>query len=112
MESLTNIDLLERELSLKQLQIKSLLYITQSINQNVSADGLFEIYRKTLSWELSIKKMALFFREANGEWVCKAEIGASKDFIQAENMGEHFLEYSRVSNLVGEEVHPLSLIHI
>lgn len=107
MESLTNIDLLERELSLKQLQIKSLLYITQSINQNVSADGLFEIYRKTLSWELSIKKMALFFLEANGNWVCKAEIGASETFIHAEEMGQHFLEYTRVSNLVGEEVHPL-----
>jgi phosphoserine phosphatase RsbU/P len=32
---------LEKEISLKQLQIKSLLTITQAINDNVSAEGLY-----------------------------------------------------------------------
>lgn len=35
---------LEKDLSLKQLQIKSLLTITQAINNNVSAEGLFNMY--------------------------------------------------------------------
>ena len=55
---------LEKELSLKQLQIKSLLTITQAINDNVSADGLFNMYKSFLSWEMGIEKMALFIIEA------------------------------------------------
>lgn len=47
---------LEKELSLKQLQIKSLLTITQAINDNVSAEGLFNMYKSFLSWEMGIEK--------------------------------------------------------
>ena len=48
---------LEKELSLKELQIKSLLTITQAINDNVSADGLFNMYRSSqiseeIKWRL------------------------------------------------------------
>ncbi len=54
---------LEKELSLKQLQIKSLLTITQAINDNVSVDGLYNMYKSFLSWEMGISKMALFIKE-------------------------------------------------
>ncbi|MBT8393331.1 MAG: serine/threonine protein phosphatase, partial [Bacteroidia bacterium] len=53
---------LEKELSLKELQIKSLLTITQAINDNVSAEGLFNMYRSFLSWEMGIEKMILFVK--------------------------------------------------
>ncbi|MBL0101860.1 MAG: hypothetical protein IPP49_18960 [Saprospiraceae bacterium] len=59
---------LEKELSLKQLQIKSLLTITQAINDNVSADGLFNMYKSFLSWEMGIEKMALFIIDDDG-WI-------------------------------------------
>lgn len=64
---------LEKELSLKQLQIKSLLTITQAINDNVSADGLFNMYKSFLSWEMGIEKMALFVLQEGG-WDCTSYI--------------------------------------
>ena len=64
---------LEKELSLKQLQIKSLLTITQAINDNVSSDGLFNMYKSFLSWEMGIEKMALFIIQDQG-WECTASV--------------------------------------
>jgi len=69
---------LEKELSLKQLQIKSLLTITQAINDNVSADGLFNMYKSFLSWEMGIEKMALFVIEDHG-WECTASINFNRN---------------------------------
>jgi len=69
---------LEKELSLKQLQIKSLLTITQAINDNVSADGLFNMYKSFLSWEMGIEKMALFIIEDHG-WECTASINFNRN---------------------------------
>ena len=71
---------LEKELSLKQLQIKSLLTITQAINDNVSADGLFNMYKSFLSWEMGIEKMALFVIAEIG-WECTTSINFNKSFI-------------------------------
>lgn len=70
---LSLLEKLEKDLSLKQLQIKALLTITQAINDNVSADGLFTMYRSFLSWEMAIDKMALFVRD-NEDWECATSI--------------------------------------
>ena len=64
---------LEKDLSLKQLQIKSLLTITQAINDNVSAEGLYNMYKSFLSWEMGVEKMALYIL-ADGEWQCTTAI--------------------------------------
>lgn len=64
---------LEKELSLKQLQIKSLLTITQAINDNVSGEGLYNMYKSFLSWEMAIDKMALFIIDDDG-WECATSI--------------------------------------
>jgi len=64
---------LEKELSLKELQIKSLLTITQAINDNVSAEGLFNMYRSFLSWEMGIDKMILFIK-GDQTWFCATHI--------------------------------------
>ena len=60
---------MERELNLKQLQIKSLLAITQAINENVSAAGLYNMYKSFMSWEMGVGKMALFVRD-DDHWKC------------------------------------------
>ena len=65
---------LERELNLKQLQIKSLLTITQAINDNVAASGLFNMYKSFLSWEMGVGKMALYIRAKDGGWRCATNI--------------------------------------
>lgn len=69
---------LEKELSLKELQIKSLLTITQAINDNVSSDGLFNMYRSFLSWEMGIKKMILFVKSEE-HWLAASEINVEKE---------------------------------
>ncbi|MBK8887901.1 MAG: hypothetical protein IPN46_15710 [Saprospiraceae bacterium] len=74
---------LEKELSLKQLQIKSLLTITQAINDNVSAEGLFNMYKSFLSWEMGIEKMALFVTDSE-DWECTAAINF--DNIETKDM--------------------------
>jgi len=72
---------LEKDLSLKQLQIKSLLTITQAINDNVAAGGLFNMYKSFLSWEMGIEKMALLVIGDNG-WSCTSAINFKIEGIE------------------------------
>jgi len=104
MGGITNMDLLERELYLKTLQIKSLLYITQSINRNVSSDELFKIYTHTLGFELQIPRMALFFK-LDGNWSCVS----SKELeieIGELDLSEELIKFDRIQTL-DEDVHPI-----
>jgi len=76
---LTISEKLEKELSLKELQIKSLLTITQAINDNVSTDGLFNMYRSFLSWEMGIDKMILFIK-GEDTWQTASSINVDQDY--------------------------------
>ena len=68
---------LERQLFLKQLQINRLLDITQAINNNVKAEGLFDMYKSFLSWELGVRRMTLFMR-GDGVWQNVVSEGVEK----------------------------------
>ncbi len=70
---------LEKELSLKELQIKSLLTITQAINDNVPEGGLFNMYRSFLSWEMGILKMCLFVKGTD-EWRIATHINLEEGY--------------------------------
>jgi sigma-B regulation protein RsbU (phosphoserine phosphatase) len=96
-KGMSRLDALEKELNLKQLQINRLLGITQAINDNVSAKGLFEMYQSFLSWEMGVKKMALYFLEEK-KWVCKASIGLAERLLK-EDISAHFSRFTRLSNL-------------
>jgi sigma-B regulation protein RsbU (phosphoserine phosphatase) len=91
---------LEKELNLKELQIKSLLTITQAINDNVSNHGLFNMYRSFLSWEMGIDVMALFIK-VHKKWVAVSNI----NFEQKEYSGviARFLEYNRLHTIKEKE---------
>ena len=69
-----NQDELQRQLFLKQLQINRLLDITQAINNNVKAEGLYDMYKSFLNWELAVRRVALFIPKEDG-WVCVSHIG-------------------------------------
>lgn len=71
---------LEKELSLKQLQIKSLLTITQAINKNVSAEGLYNMYKSFLSWEMGVHRMVLFVLE-DDSWHCTSHINIDNEWV-------------------------------
>ena len=76
-----SIEKLQQELSLKQLQINSLLTITQAINDNVAAPELYNMYKSFIGWEMGIRRMALFFNQ-EGIWQCVTH-------LQAEALAEH-----------------------
>lgn len=95
---------MERELNLKQLQINRLLNITQAINNNVSAKELFNMYKSFLSWEVGVKKMALYIRE-DDSWKCATHVGISEELLKYP-LEEELLQYTRLMNLEGQE-HPL-----
>ncbi len=103
-KGLSTIAALERDLNLKQLQINRLLNITQAINNNVSAEGLYEMYRSFLSWEIGVKKMALYVRE-EGEWHCASSIGLTEEQLAVDISGQ-LPRYTRLNN-VEEPDHPL-----
>ena len=96
---------LEKELSLKELQIKSLLTITQAINDNVSADGLFNMYRSFLSWEMGISKMGLFIPADDNRtsWNCVSQINLENKKINYEKVVDNILKYNRLHTIKPED---------
>lgn len=76
-QAFQRIELLNKELDLKQVQINHLLSITQAINNNASAKELFEMYKSFLSIEMGISKMAMYILESN-HWICASAIGLSE----------------------------------
>jgi len=98
---LSNIQQLERDLHLKQLQVNRLLNLTQAINNNVSSRGLFDMFTSFLSWEMGIKKLALYFKD-NEQWVCKAFSGIPEGLI-ALDISDRLPEYHRLHNLDADD---------
>ncbi|MCI5081423.1 MAG: PP2C family protein-serine/threonine phosphatase [Saprospiraceae bacterium] len=101
---LSSIEALERELNLKHLQINRLLNITQAINNNVSAEGLFNMYNSFLSWEIGVRKMALFVMQDEG-WMCATSIGIPGELLEIE-IADRLTRYTRLNNVEGSD-HPL-----
>ena len=93
-----SIEKLQQELSLKQLQINSLLTITQAINDNVAAPELYSMYKSFIGWEMGIKRMALFFRH-DDQWQCVTQLQADhvKDYDQLGTILKRFTKTQRIS---------------
>ena len=88
-----SIEKLQQELSLKQLQINSLLAITQAINDNVAAPELFSMYKSFIGWEMGIKRMALFFKQ-DEFWKCTTQLMAEQ-FNDREDLGPVLRKYTK-----------------
>ncbi len=80
---LSAIEKLERELNLKQVQVNRLLSITQAINNNMPAKELYSMYKSFLSYEMGIKKMALYVQKSN-LWACASSIGLSTKLLKTD----------------------------
>ncbi len=100
-QKLNTIGQLERDLNLKQLQINRLLNITQAINNNVKMSGLFEMYTSFLSWEMGVKKMALYYRK-DKKWVCSAHIGFEDKELKTD-VSEQLSRYTRLHTLADSD---------
>ncbi len=105
-KELSSLELLERELHLKQLQINRLLNITQAINNNVKESDLYKMYNSFLGWEMGIKKMALYVTNKEGNWYCASTIGLTDALIEID-MTEVLPNYQRLRNLDEDVEHPV-----
>lgn len=104
-KKLSTIDQLERDLNLKQLQINRLLTITQAINDNVSAEGLYKMYNSFLSWEVGVRKMALYV-SGKRKWHCASTIGLSDELAKMD-ISEELNRFQRLQYIEENEAHPL-----
>jgi len=100
-----DMDRLERELHLKQLQINRLLNITQAINDNVPAVDLYSMYTSFLSWEMNVKKMALFVKKEE-QWECASYVGISEELATI-NIADRLLAITRLQNIDSNESNEL-----
>ncbi len=100
-KNLELIEKLENELSLKQLQIRSLQTITQAINQNIASEQLFEMYKSFLSWEMRVKKMALYIKNEES-WNCVTKIN-EEDELKLDSIEYHFGKYNRLHTINEED---------
>jgi sigma-B regulation protein RsbU (phosphoserine phosphatase) len=63
-------------LDIRDLELNALLEITQAINNNLSEEDLYRIYRFTVLADLKVKKMLMYVRDV--EWDCKVHFGTDQ----------------------------------
>ncbi|TVR79876.1 MAG: serine/threonine protein phosphatase [Chitinophagaceae bacterium] len=89
---------LERLLTIKQMQINSLLEVSQAINNNFSTKAIFRIYEFILKAQIGVNKMAVFIKD--DEWEIGAESGVNKkETLQSINANHYFKDIKSVSKL-------------
>jgi len=91
---------LKAKFDLKELELNSLLEITQAINDNLPEESLYKIYNFTIRANLNIKKLALYVLDDH--WECKVNFGTEIKFIGQE-FDERFLSYKSIQNIVKRE---------
>jgi sigma-B regulation protein RsbU (phosphoserine phosphatase) len=81
----------KQQLRIKELELNSLLEITQAINNNLPEDSLYKIYNFTLRANLNISKLALYILSHDNTWQSKVCFGTEANFTQipmeAEKLG-------------------------
>lgn len=90
----------ERLLKLKQLQIDSLLDISQAINNNFPISSLFRIFEFTLKAQFSVQKLLVFVK--NESWECVCASGISNDARKAD-VEKDLLQYEQLTHLNGRK---------
>jgi len=76
--NIMELESLKNKFEIKELELNSLLEITQAINDNLPEDSLYKIYNFTLRANLNIKKLALYVLDE--EWNCKVNFGTKNKF--------------------------------
>lgn len=92
------VDSFEKKLKLKELEVRSLLEVTQAINENTPEDKLYRIFQFTLLGHMRLSRMALYVREES--WECKFAIGG-KTSISHDTMVKmetHFKKMTFLTN--------------
>ena len=102
-----NIETIRKNFELKDLELNSLLEITQAINNNLPEESLYKIFNFTLRANLKIKKLALYVKDDN--WECKVNFGTKQDFNNVA-FKEGRLNIQDISDLdVSDEADPFDI---
>ncbi len=94
-------DSFKAKYDLKELELNSLLEITQAINNNLPEESLYKIYDFTIRANLNIKKLALYVLDDS--WECKVNFGTEHNF-KSVAFDKSFLNYEKIfplNDLVG-----------
>jgi sigma-B regulation protein RsbU (phosphoserine phosphatase) len=91
-----SIPALKAKYDIKEMELNSLLEITQAINNNLPEESLYKIYNFTLRANLNIRKLALFVMDET--WSCKVNYGTKTDFMQ-EVLPASLLETDKIKSL-------------
>ena len=86
----------EDQLRLKQLELNSLLEVTQAINANLPEESLYKIFHFTLISNLQIKKLALYAYDEG--WSCKVNYGTQTDF-KTTPITENIIEVKKIGEM-------------
>ncbi|WP_264790920.1 PP2C family protein-serine/threonine phosphatase [Aureispira anguillae] len=81
-----------------------MLEITQAINNNIAISDLFNLYKGLLTWEMRVKKFALYTRQKE-TWICVTSAGIEACDLE-ENIEDYLPNYHRRQS-VDEPNHPL-----
>ena len=93
--------ILKTQFELKELELNSLLEVTQAINNNLSEDSLYKIFNFTLRANLNIQKLALYVLNEEDDsylWECKANFGTEVSFANV-MLDEHFLPIKQITQV-------------
>jgi len=77
-----DIQSLQKRYYLKEMEVNSLLEITQAINDNLPEEDLFRIYEFTIRANLNIGKLALYVWDE--DWSCTVNFGTTNNFLSTD----------------------------
>lgn len=92
MESLS----IQNKYNLKELELNSLLEITQAINNNLPEASLYKIYEFTLRANLNINRLALYVKDES--WSCKVNYGTEMNCFTTD-LPDDFIQVKKVTNI-------------
>ncbi len=91
----------EKVLKAKQLEVNSLLEITQAINSNLSAEHLFKIFEFIIRGQIGAERMAIFYND-NDSWSCVTKYGNTED-ISSNTIPVGLMSFKQTSHLAHHE---------
>ncbi|MFY0606135.1 MAG: SpoIIE family protein phosphatase [Cyclobacteriaceae bacterium] len=91
---------MSKGLDIRDLELNALLEITQAINNNLSEEDLFRIYKFTLLADLQVKELALYVKDS--DWHCRVSMGTPTDWSSVP-LPQRFWDLSEVRDLTTED---------
>jgi sigma-B regulation protein RsbU (phosphoserine phosphatase) len=87
----------KKQFMLKQMELNSLLEITEAINNNMPEPALYKIYDFTVRANLNLEKLALYVFE--DDWDAKVSFGVSVDLTKQVPLLEEFTSLSEIRKI-------------